>query len=62
MARLRALLRRTHPLKTRIDQLRFDDVRIDFRRYEASKGDRPLDLTRKEFACFACWPGGPPMS
>ena len=49
MARLRALLRRTHPLKTRIDELRFDDVRIDFRRYEASKGDRPLDLTRKEF-------------
>jgi two-component system response regulator VicR len=49
LARLRALLRRAHPLKTRLDELRFGDVVIDFRRYEAKKGTRALDMTRKEF-------------
>ena len=49
MARIRALLRRTQPVKTRPDELRFDDVLIDFRRYEARRGTQLLDLTRKEF-------------
>jgi DNA-binding response OmpR family regulator len=31
------------------DELRFDDVVVDFRRYEARKGGAPLELTRKEF-------------
>jgi DNA-binding response OmpR family regulator len=49
LARVRALLRRSHPLKKQPDELRFDDVAVDFRRYEARKGDGRLDLTRKEF-------------
>ena len=49
MARIRAVLRRAHPLKTMPDELRFADVAIDFRKYEARKGDRVVDLTRKEF-------------
>ena len=49
LARIRAVLRRAHPLKTMPDELRFADVVIDFRKYEAKKGDRVVDLTRKEF-------------
>jgi DNA-binding response OmpR family regulator len=49
LARIRAVLRRAHPLKTMPDELRFADIVIDFRKYEAKKGDRAFDLTRKEF-------------
>jgi DNA-binding response OmpR family regulator len=49
LARLRAVLRRAHPLKTMPDELRFADIVIDFRKYEARKGEQRLDLTRKEF-------------
>lgn len=49
MARVRALLRRAHPVHAAIDELRFDDVTIDFRRYEARKGGLAFDMTRKEF-------------
>ena len=48
MARIRALLRRTQP-SSAPDVLRFDDVVIDFRRWEARKGDRTLEMTRKEY-------------
>jgi DNA-binding response OmpR family regulator len=49
LARVRALLRRAQPPGLLPDELRFDDVVIDFRRYEAHKGDKPLEMTRKEF-------------
>jgi DNA-binding response OmpR family regulator len=49
MARVRALLRRSHPAKTLPDELRFDVVIVDFRRYEARKGDEKIEMTRKEF-------------
>jgi DNA-binding response OmpR family regulator len=49
LARIRAVLRRAHPLKTMPDALQFGDVAVDFRKYEARKGDRIVDLTRKEF-------------
>src|SRR5262249_29156091 len=50
LARVRALLRRAQPGKPAMpDQLRFGDVSVDFRSYEARKNDAPLDLTRKEF-------------
>jgi DNA-binding response OmpR family regulator len=49
MARVRALLRRAHPAKSGPEELRFDDVVIDFRSYEARKGDQTLEMTRKEF-------------
>lgn len=49
MARVRALLRRAQGHGRMPDELRFDDVAVDFRRYEARKGAVPLDMTRKEF-------------
>ena len=49
LARIRAILRRAKPPTSLPDELRFDDVVIDFRRYEARKGDRILEMTRKEF-------------
>jgi len=47
LARVRALLRRTQ--RTALDELRFDDVVVDFRKYEAHRAGVPVDLTRKEF-------------
>ncbi len=49
LARVRALLRRAHPSRALPDELRFEDVRVDFRRYEARKGHTHLEMTRKEF-------------
>ena len=49
LARVRALLRRAQPPKALPDELRFDDVEVDFRSYDARKGGRPLEMTRKEF-------------
>jgi DNA-binding response OmpR family regulator len=48
-ARVRALLRRARPQQSLIDELRFDDVVVDFRSCQAVKGGRSVDLTRKEF-------------
>jgi DNA-binding response OmpR family regulator len=51
LARIRALLRRAqrHGPESGPDMLRFDDVVIDFRRYEATRNGRPIEMTRKEF-------------
>lgn len=49
LARVRALLRRAYPPKALPDELRFDDVVVDFRGFEASKGGKPVQMTRKEF-------------
>jgi len=49
LARVRALLRRAQPTRALIDQLRVNDVFIDFRKYLATEGGRPLELTRREF-------------
>ena len=49
LARVRALLRRAYPPNDLPDELCFDDVVVDFKRYVASKGERNLDLTPKEF-------------
>jgi DNA-binding response OmpR family regulator len=49
MARVRALLRRVQPARTAVDELGFDDVVVDFRRYEARRGEVALEMTRKEF-------------
>jgi len=48
-ARVRALLRRRATPSRLPDEARFGDVLLDFRRYEARKGDAALKLTRKEF-------------
>jgi DNA-binding response OmpR family regulator len=49
LARVRAIVRRAHPPKPLPDELRFDDVVVDFRRYEAHRGNRHLEMTRKEY-------------
>jgi DNA-binding response OmpR family regulator len=50
LARIRALLRRSQPRADLPDSLRFDDVEIDFRCYEARRNGGPIEMTRKEFA------------
>jgi DNA-binding response OmpR family regulator len=49
MARVRALLRRAEPPELPV-RLTFNDVEVDFRRYAATRGGSPVDMTRKEFA------------
>ena len=49
LARVRALLRRTQPAKPSVDQLTIGNVTIDFRKYEARKAGKPLEMTRREF-------------
>jgi DNA-binding response OmpR family regulator len=49
MARIRAHLRRAYPHEELPAELRFANVVVDFRRYEASKGGKAVELTRKEF-------------
>jgi DNA-binding response OmpR family regulator len=51
LARVRALLRRTSDgdkAEKLPDDIRFDDVVVDFRKCEAMKGRAAVDLTRKE--------------
>ena len=49
LARVRALLRRAKPTQPLPDELQFDEVVIDFKRFEARKGDQSLKMTRKEY-------------
>lgn len=49
LARVRAHLRRAQSPTSAPDVLECADVRVDFVRYEARKGERELDMTRKEF-------------
>ena len=51
LARVRALLRRSQSphIGALPDKLNFDDVVIDFRRFEAHKGKKKLKMSRKEF-------------
>jgi DNA-binding response OmpR family regulator len=49
LARVRALLRRTQPANPAVDQLTVGNVTIDFRKYEAKKAGKPLEMTRREF-------------
>jgi DNA-binding response OmpR family regulator len=48
LARVRALLRRQEKKDTLPDELRFDDVVVNFRRCEALKRGAAVELTRKE--------------
>jgi len=48
-ARIRAHLRRTQASEMLPDQVRFDDVMVDFRKYEALKNGKLVELTRKEY-------------
>jgi len=49
LARVRALLRRTQTGESLPNELRFDDIVVDFRKFEATKRGATLDLTKKEF-------------
>lgn len=49
MARVRAILRRSQSPRRMRDELQFDDVIVDFRRYDARRNGAPLEMTRKEF-------------
>ncbi len=49
LARIRAILRRVKPSTALPDSLHFDDVSVDFKRFEASKAGQVLKLSRKEF-------------
>ena len=53
MARIKSLLRRvsleTAPATAAADVLEFEDIHIDFKKYEASKGGRSIELSAKEF-------------
>ena len=49
VARVRAHLRRSQGTDNLPGELRFDDVVVDFRRYEALKRGKAVELTRKEF-------------
>jgi len=51
LARVRALVRRVELSKTGDlpEELHFDDVTVDFKRFEARKAGKILDMSRKEF-------------
>jgi DNA-binding response OmpR family regulator len=49
LARVRARLRSTQTGDALPDELRFDDVVVDFRRFEATRRGSPLEMTKKEF-------------
>lgn len=49
LARIRAILRRVQPSADLPDHLHFDDVLVDFKRFEAKKAGHALKLSRKEF-------------
>jgi DNA-binding response OmpR family regulator len=49
LARVKAVLRRSRDGEEELGELKFGDVRVDFQRYEASKGRRKLSLTAREF-------------
>jgi DNA-binding response OmpR family regulator len=49
LARVRALLRRAQPASALPEEIRFDDVVVDFLRYEAFKAGAPFEMNRKEF-------------
>jgi DNA-binding response OmpR family regulator len=48
-ARIKAHLRRGSDLKKQVEVLSFSDVHIDFRKQEATKQNKPLKLSAKEF-------------
>jgi len=48
-ARVQAVLRRTGRPSAGVSNYRFGDVALDFKKYEATKGGAPLDLSPREF-------------
>ena len=48
-ARVNALIRRSSNEKKEIDTYSFDDIKIDFKKQEAFKNNKPIKLSSKEF-------------
>jgi DNA-binding response OmpR family regulator len=44
------VLRRAQTPQVLREEVRFADVEVDFRRYEARRKGKPVEMTRKEFA------------
>ena len=61
MARIRALLRRSQAGAgiTSLASLAFDDIAIDFGKYEARRAGRAVEMTRKEFQVLRYLAGRP---
>ena len=49
LARVRAILRRTRPAEELPAHLEFDDVVVDFEKYEGTRSGEPLQLSPKEY-------------
>jgi len=50
LARIKAILRRARQIQEGIDFYRFGNVEVDFKKYEAKKDGKSLDLTALEFS------------
>lgn len=49
IARVKALLRRQSTLAAKLDECSFGDVYVDFKKQEARKGKKPLEMSAKEY-------------
>jgi two-component system alkaline phosphatase synthesis response regulator PhoP len=49
LARIEAVLRRAARRIEKVDDYRFGDVLLDFKKHEATKGGAPIDLSPREF-------------
>src|ERR1019366_812984 len=49
LARVKALLRRHKRVLDKVEAVEFDNIKIDFRRMEASRSGKAMELTPKEF-------------
>ena len=54
IARIEAILRRIKQGQVALEQYAFADVTLDFRKYEATKGHRTLELSSREFRILKC--------
>lgn len=54
IARIEAILRRVSHGEAVIEQYAFADITLDFKRYEATKGKRALELSPREFRILKC--------
>jgi DNA-binding response OmpR family regulator len=50
LARIRAVLRRYGPQTNQLDTFTYEDVFLDFRKFEAKVGEKEVKLSAKEFA------------
>jgi DNA-binding response OmpR family regulator len=54
LARVKALLRRAREPQPGMDTCTFGDIEVDFKKYEARKGGKPIYLTALEFSLLRC--------